>query len=297
MLPIEQKLEICKSTRQIAARTLHTVLGELLHSGQPISESRLRDKWLEELRKNPSIFPDGWYLPPPHGIGVLIGTTNQDSRQNYKSLRPEEMWPREDIVLNKEHPIMYAFASPVDRKTGIIGDFGMTLYFGDDPEIIHHLKICLQLDQEIYEKMQVGMSFSKVSQIAEEQLELHGLINKVTSITDPAGVNIGHTLPASYEDWSSEEFAIIQKGEARWEEVAQLISKKRRFLSKMEKLQIKPGMALTNESRPTVENKPHIPMASFHTIVVFHSDGKKELLTNFDEIFRLTGMDYMFTSS
>lgn len=63
---------------------------------------------------------------------------------NYKSLRPVEMHPRNDIMLNKQTGIIYVYASPVDKKTGMIGDWGMTIYFGRDPEIIlefpcHHI--------------------------------------------------------------------------------------------------------------------------------------------------------------
>ncbi len=34
-------------------------------------------------------------------------------------------------------------------------------------------------------------------------------------------------------------------------------------------------------------------LGSFHTIVLIHDNGTKELLTNFDKIFKLFEMDYM----
>src|SRR6266498_842465 len=141
------KLEICKKTRKFAARSLYTVLKKLLESQKPISEVTLRDAWLAEMRKNKNIFSEGWYSPPPYGMAVIIGGNGKDSRRNYKSLRPAENWPKDNVFLDKRSQHLYAYASPVDRKTGIIGDFAISLYFGDDLETKHFLKMCFMLDK------------------------------------------------------------------------------------------------------------------------------------------------------
>jgi len=61
------------------------------------------------------------------------------SRLNFGNLRRESVWPRADIRLNVKNGIIFAYASPFDKKTGIIGDFQTTLYFGKKQEIIDHL--------------------------------------------------------------------------------------------------------------------------------------------------------------
>ena len=66
----QQKLEHCKLVREIASKALHDALSDSL--SQHLSETQLRDRWLENMRKNEIVFPCGWYSPPPHGIGVLF---------------------------------------------------------------------------------------------------------------------------------------------------------------------------------------------------------------------------------
>lgn len=291
IISTEQRLGACKQTRQSVAHSLFVSLQQLFALDDPIFEVTLRDAWLEEIRKDPQIYPDGWYLPPPHGIGVLFGKEADYSRMNYKSLRPEEMWPSNETALDRQTGIIYVYASPVDRKTGMIGDFGITLYFGKNSEIQTHLRNCLMLNKAIVDHARVGMSFGEITQAAVQMFFAQGLTNEVRSVTDPMGVNIGHTVPASYEDWTIEELAVLRSED--WLSALKLISSKRRFLSTQEALIVKDGMAFTLEPRLTVYGNSAIPMSSFHTIVLFKPDGGKELLTNFDELFQLVGMQYM----
>lgn len=291
-MSIENKLHICQETRRIAADALYEALTHLLKD-KTFSEEKLRDSWLECLRTSKEIFPDGWYIPPPHGIGVLIGTTDNESRHNYKSLRPSENWPQKDNLLDHIHPLIYVYASPVDRESGMIGDFGMTIYFGNNPQIKSHLINCLRINQEIIDHAQIGMKLSELTKYAIKLFLQRGLANNITSVTDPTGVNIGHTVPASYEDWGEEEQQILKNAEKNWDAALTMISKKRRFLNILEELEIQKGMAITLEPRLTVLQNPKIPMSSYHTIAIFKENGEKELLTNFEKIFRLVKMDYM----
>ncbi len=127
---LEKKLQVCKSTRDIAANSLYIALGDLLEN-KTVSEADLRNRWLDEMNKDFSIFSEGWYSPPPYGIAVLFGTDldKMTCRLNCENFRPKETWPHDDIVLNRENGIIYVYASPVHKRTGIIGDFGMTIYF------------------------------------------------------------------------------------------------------------------------------------------------------------------------
>lgn len=289
----DEKLEICKQTRRIAVDTLFETLNDAFKNNVQTSEASLRDGWIKNLGKRSEIFPNGWYEPPPHGIGMLVGTSNENSRHNYQSLRPEEMWPKAQNIIDESRPLLYAYASPVNRAIGIIGDFGMSLYFGQKPEVFSHLRNCLEITKKIAESIRIGMTFSEIYQSAQDLFEESGTTNKITSITDPASTNIGHTIPFSYEQMSEEEKGVLESGIKDWQNLKAMISKKRKFISPVETFEVKPEMALTLEPRLTVRGNSQIPMSSYHTILLIKAGGEKELLTGFDEIFKLVGMDYL----
>lgn len=290
---MSRNLDTCKKTRAIASNTLATTLKTLFSTGDRISETRLAKVWLEELRRNPGVFSDGWYAPPPHGIGVLFGTASRMGRQNYYTLRSKEMWPKEDIYLDKDNEMGYFYASPVDCKTGIIGDFGLTIYIGNKPEVKDHLKTCMYIVRKIFNRIEVGMKFSDAFVFAEQIVASYGMVNGVTSTTGPTGKDFGHTVPATYFDWTANEQAVLENGNADGESVKNMISSKRVFVNSVEEQTFQPGMAVTLEPKLTVVDNAAIPMGSFHTIVFIHDNGSKELVTNFDEVFKIVGMDYM----
>lgn len=147
--------------------------------------------------------------------------------------------------------------------------------------------------QEIFDFIQPGMMFSHTYNLAEDVFKKYNVTNEVVSVTDPAGNNIGHTIPYSDNDWLNEELTIIKSQNTPWKTIKNMISKKRVFVNSAEKTKCKNGMAFTLEPRLTDRKDPSIPMASFHTIVLIKENGEKELLTGFDKIFSLTGMDYM----
>lgn len=288
------KPEICKSTRKIASEALRIILEKILKQKKPVSEIEFRDLWLKELRKHKEIFPDGWYTPPPHGMGVLFAKDNDTARLKFKSLRHEEFWPRKDIFLNKRNGIVMVYASLVNRKSGIIGDFGMTLYFGKDKAIQKELKDDIDLVMKTFNFIRIGMKLSEIHKFLVKQSSKVGFVNDWwLSTTDPTGTNFGHTIPATNFDWSNEEKETLKKGDTDWESVVKMINQKRKFTNAFEQTVIQEGMALTIEPRLIVKNKPQMPTVYFHTIALFKKNGKKELLTNFNGIFKLTGMGFM----
>lgn len=290
----DQKIEICKKTREYAQETLVKVIKEILGSDLKLSEAEIRDKWLFELRKNDALLEDGWYSPPPNGIGVLIGTDEGEEarRLNYKSMRPEEIWPRNDIYLNAENGIIYAYASPVDKRSGIIGDFGMTLYFGNKKEIIDHLILCYKIVHEIFNYAEPGLSFSQIAEYAKNLIKSRGLNNEILAITSPSPADdVGHTIPFITEEMTREEAQILKRKSQ--DEIKKMVSEKRIFVRASENQILKKGMAFTIEPRMKAVNNPKIPMVSFHSICAISENGEKELLTNFDKLFKLAGMKYM----
>ncbi len=289
-----QKIEICKKTRDCAQKSLFKVIHQILENNLHPSESEIRDMWIFELRKNDAIFKDGWYSPPPHGIGILVGTDNdnEESRLNYKSLRPGEIWPRENININTKNSIIYAYSSPIDKETGIIGDFGITLYFGKKKEIINHLVLCYKIVQEVFEYVKPGVTFSQIAKYMKNLINLYGLNNEIEAMTSPSSADdVGHTIPFIMEVMAKEESATLNR--KNHDEIKKMISEKRIFVRASENQVVKNGMAFTIEPRPRVVNNPKIPMVSFHSICAINENGGKELITNFDKIFDLVGMQYM----
>ena len=72
-----------------------------------------------------------------------------------------------------------------------------------------------------------------------------------------------------------------------------MVSNKRIFLNKTNQTVVKPNMAFTIEPGVKIKEREDMPFIAFHTTVLIHENGEKELLTGFDEIFKLAGMDYM----
>lgn len=285
------KLQICKQTRKIASDSLAKTLKELLGKNEPISEKLFADKWLENLRKHSEIFPEGWYIPPPHGIGVLFSEESDPGRVSYKSLRSKDKWPSGDVILDPENGLAYFYASPVNKEFGIIGDFGVSLCFGNNEKIKDHLRLCYEITKKVFDFIEIGMRFSDIAKYSNNLCAENNLINTIVSSTDPTGTNIGHTIPAISEDWTAEERKVFDNGE--WEEVCKLISGKRIFVNEIEQTKVKPGMAITIEPRPINPADKSLPMVGFHTIALFYEGGKKELLNEFREISRLVEMDYL----
>ncbi len=287
---ISNKLETCRRVRLVAAESLYNALSQILKQ-KKVSETQLRDRWLLEMRKNSQIFPEGWYIPPPNGIAVLFASNKDITRVSPKSLRPKEFWPRNDIYLDKTNGIVLLYASPVDKISCIIGDFGLILYLGKNKKIQKHLKICYKAVYEIFNYAKIGMKFSELNIFTHTLLKSKGLVSNLSSPTDPISTNIGHTIPFSYKELTSDEIKIF-RGD-KWEEISNMISKKRIFVNSEEKFKIRKGMAFTIEPRPFIPNNSQIPTAFFHTIAIFKENGQKELLTDFNELFKLVEMDYM----
>lgn len=285
-------LDIVKRTRKISADSLFTVFKNVLSTTKQISEAQFRDLWLKELRIYKEIFPNGWYDPPPFGIVVLFAAP-KDKRADFVNLRPKEFWPRDDIFLDRKEGYLYLFASPVDRKTAITGDFGINIYFGKDEKVIEHLTHSSEIDRKIFGFAQVDMTSTDVFNFAEKEITRSGLRINIRSVTGRNNFNTGHTIPFAFEDLIADEKKTLLASEKNWNGVKTMISTKRKFVMLDESWKIKPGMAFTIEPGLKIEKDISIPMTMLHHTAIFYKDGSKELLTNFDEIFKLVGMDYM----
>src|SRR5690606_23981130 len=157
----------------------------------------LKDAWLWQLERDESIHASGWYTPPPDGIIVAFGKPEDGyQRVSQPSFRPEYTWPS-DVSINLKTDIMTVWAGPVCRNTHLIGDFGLELYMGDDPDIEAHFIHVLNTYRKIIETIEVGMRFCDIYHHAMALSRDQGFFNKIISSTDQVGSNIGHTIPFS----------------------------------------------------------------------------------------------------
>lgn len=287
------KIAVCLQTRAIAAEALYSVLLNTKNKWNELTEASIRDLWMAEMRKNSAITPDGWYIPPPHGIGVILANDQERnySRFNYASLRNPESWPQDHSKFLFPGAIMYAYASPVDKQTGIFGDFGVTLYFGNDEQIHAYTRRIYTLNEEIINSITVGQEFNQISTFASKKYQEFGLTNAITSSTDPVGINLGHTNPFIQIDLSAPFFSGNNND---WRDYCQRISTKRIFINSQEKTIVEPGMVFSIEPRAIDRMHPELPMTSFHVLVAIKPDGSKEIITNFAKLFELAGMKGLY---
>lgn len=273
-------IEMCKKTRALAAEAIASTLVE-----NDLSEKKFCEKLDAKLHQKPN-WDQGWYSPPPKGLAALFGL----KRVSYDSLRKEEFWPDNKFIFSKG-TLGYVYASPVNKETGMIGDFGLTLYNGQDSKIISHIKLCLELTEKTAEYAQVGMELKDVYNYCQKLMAEHGLNNqRMIAVNDSGKNNIGHTIPWSHEQSTETELETI-KGH-NFEKLKNLISSKRINLTDQQAYKISPTIAFTIE--PRMENAES-PLVSFHMIVAF-KNGEKEILANFQPVFRVLGLDKLISS-
>jgi hypothetical protein len=278
---LEERIAIIQRTRSIAALAL---VDALSHSHEASSERAICNRWTQTIDKSPSLCPEGWYQPPPGGACILIGhPENAFARMNYDSLRNPAIWPRDDISL-RDDSLIYAYASPIDRATGLIGDIGLTLYRGPEPWIRDHLLTCLEVTTRVASFAEVGMELRELFNYAQREIEAAELSNE-TSSTASGIPNIGHTIPWSYEGYSDEVKQCLERGNAC--NMRDKISKQRVFINISATLRIQPTMAFTVE--PQIASSK-APLCSYHIIVAF-SKGRKSISPSFESLFKAFAMD------
>ena len=199
--------------REAACLSLEKTLDEM-QGKENITEIMFRDSWFKNMSDSFDVFADGWYSPPPKGMAVL-----SEGRVNFDSLRNPYNWS-DDTVIDWDG-VLYAYASPVDRKNGYIGDISVTLYFGHNEKIIDHVKNCHEATMAVFERMSEAETAGDLFRISQNVFEQYHLKSTVISRTDNMPINLGHTFPyvmnVSEKDILSEEdkLSVSRSGTAR----------------------------------------------------------------------------------
>ena len=243
--------------REQAFRALQQVLQNTVGQ-EDIREVDLHQQWFTAMDQCEDLFADGWYSPPPKGIAVLFG-----ERLHFDSLRNEAFWSGERIM-DWARDSFYAYASPVGRKNGMLGDLSVTLYFGEDQAIRDHIYRCHEATLEVFHALTQVQTPAQLLARAQEIFSDFGLASNVISRTDAAPTNLGHTFP--FTDVSEES-------EALSDEAKKTISQARRFLNEQAQWSFEPGLQFTIEPQLIDPRHPELPKVTQHYVVQATQEG------------------------
>lgn len=267
--------------RSAAVRTLADAISSL---HKTYTEHDLAERWLQFIRNDNTVFPFGWYQPPPNGISVLIGTPPHYERLKYRSLRDPENFPSLQNVYTPDS-IIYPYFSAIDKMTMMIGDHVGTYYSGSDTTIREWIRQAYYTTKGIVSHVRPGMQFSELYDRAASIIKTIGAQNNTFSISGGLAADIGHTIPFFGEKLPNQITNTSKNPDNI--EIAKTLSSERKFVSKSNTDIIKNFCAFTIE--PQLINSS-MPMASFHFIVTI-IDGEVKIVEEFRNIFDLFGMN------
>ncbi len=269
---MSELIEAITKTRKIAEE----IAAGALEGAEGKSEAEIRNRILEGMKNRPEIYPTGWYDPPPGGVAVIFDI-NPYTQLQYGSLRNQKFWPRKDVIFSKK-TVNFVYLSPVNKGTSMLGDMGFTMYSGEDAEIKEHINKCFELNLAIAQSAKIGMKFKDIASHALKILAEAGKRHKsISLISDPnnlKGINLGHTIPGSFE-------GNLILGNT-FDEIKENIRTKRIFLDEKADFEIPKTCAFTLESRISDIEKDYLPYAYFHFIVTFDNGIKNILMTKYE---------------
>jgi hypothetical protein len=212
------------------------------------------------------------------------------TRLDFDSLRKPENWPRDDRFQDSE-TVGLIYVSPVDRASGMIGDFGLTFYRGEDKAIRRHLRLAYKITNLMAEYATVGMKLRDLFEFGQKTLaDNHAASGRMLLINDPSDINFGHTVPWSYKMPTGEEQRVIDN--ADFDQVKNLISSKRIYINSSEDFRIPESCALTIEPRVVTLNDNGQPRLAYFHIMLAFQNGQK-VVRGFDSVFSNVDMNYI----
>lgn len=203
-------------------------------------------------------------------MAILFG-----NRVSFDSLRNEKNWSS-DTIINWKEDLLYAYCSPVDKVSGIIGDISVTLYFGKDKEIINHIKNCYNAILEVFDLLDKVKDSRELFIASEEIFTKHKLKNCIVSKTDNTPLDLGHTFP---------KLEIIQSKYSLTKEEKQGISESRKFINENSNWNFIEGMQFTIEPQLISTINAKLPQISQHYLVK-KENGKFIICKDIDEILK-----------
>ncbi len=262
----EEGYSLFNHAREVACLSLEKTLDELSCKDN-ITELKFRNKWVENMSECNDVFADGWYSPPPMGVAVL-----SDNRVNFDSLRNVEYWSGNNTI--NWDGVFYAYASPVDRASGYIGDISVTLYFGKDKKIIEHIRNCHEATMAVFNRMNECSTAGDLFRLSQRLFDEYRLKSTVISKTDDMPVNLGHTFPFLAKSNTKKQLS---------EEDKLTISRARRFLNATADWGFDNELQFTVEPQLISLDDPVMPKVTQHYVVKY-IDGNFIVCNDIDRI-------------
>lgn len=226
-----------------------------------ISETILKNAWMEEVSSHTELTKNGWYNPPSQGSAILICNSNDVSRSHFKSFRDPHFFANSKPI-NWRDFILVAYASNVDNKSGVPADFATTAYFGESGDIRDYFKKCFKVSNEILSSINISWTSKQLYSFMSHVIAEHGLEGKTWSSTDN-GYNFGHTLPSLYD--LNPEINNVEK--IVNDDIAQTMRDSRRFISESSEWKLSQIGQFTIEPQFIAPSNPHLPKAMIHYAV------------------------------
>ncbi len=238
--------------------------------------------WLSLLRQVPFVSKNGWYDPPPMGLSVLAATDQDLGRNRFRSLRDPAYWPSARVI-DWVSGVLYAYCSPVDLNSGLMGDFAITLYFGNRPKIVDHFRKAHDATARVLECLRPGMSSRELFLHSQVVFTEAGLNNSVHSITDATPVDLGHTL-VSHNGLCHDAHGNITPA------IKTSLSTRRQFVNATDDWQLTPGLPFTIEPQLVSSSQGDLPKVSFHYLVTIEKDNAVTILMESDHYWKEFGL-------
>lgn len=254
---------------------------EEYHRRPGVTERAFSRAWQTRLSSRSELSDGGWYDPPPGGVAVLFGTGDEPQRVSFGSLRDPSNYPS-DMQIDWSDGLLYAYCSPVDLRSGMAGDFALTLYCGRREDIRAHIANCHSATRDVLRCITSSTRSDELFHVAESIFALRGLYNSVESVTDADVLDLGHSIPVVELDSSSRATRTLSAS------LRQQYSRARRFINKHDSWPLASAGQFTIEPQLRSRHSANLPQISFHYVVALHP--QMAILDESDSIMQLTGM-------
>ncbi len=251
-----------------------------LKGREGITEISFRDNWLNKLKNISNITRNGWYSPPPEGIAVLFASDKNIERINFESLRNEANWPS-DKIIDWDNGLLFAYESFVDTETGLLGDFDITLYFGKDPDMINHFKLCHKATLEVIEASRTINSSKILFEKSQDIFSKYSLKNSIVSITDSSSLDLGHSTPVV--DINDIKDKTLSK------ETIEYIRNNRKYISGHSDWNLDNEVQFTIEPQLVSINNKRLPQVCFHYLIK-KTENNITIMNENDELLKEYGL-------
>lgn len=242
--------------RTIIAKAFADCIKELYN--HPSKEVEFKSLWLKKIQLTPHLTATGWYSPPESGMAILFSQDKATQRSHFTTYRDPEYFSSE-VEIDWQSGIITGYASNLDTRNHMPGDFGTTVYLGNDTKTIRYIEQCIFVSEAVFCLLETGAvrTSAELFNAANKLFKKYGL--EGNSYSSTAGFwNLGHTL------YSMET------------ETIETYSKYRRFISNEDIWDLRDGTMFTYEPQYHSLNDPTLPKLMHHYVLQY-MDGEFQI--------------------